>query len=91
MLRPGFGKERYENLTIQAEVADMYKRLCDEDGNWTVVDATRKVGEVHSDLLRKCLKVIEEAKNTPLGSLRFANSKKIVSDKCNESNVNVNS
>lgn len=87
MLRPGFGKERYENPTIQAEVADMYKRLCNEDDNWTVVDASRKVDEVHDDLLSKCVKVIEEAKNAPLGSLRFSSSKKNVSDKSNGVNV----
>lgn len=88
MMRPGFGKERYENLTIQAEVADMYKRLCEEDNNWTVVDAARNVDEVHSDLLRKCLKVIEKAKTAPLGSLRFSTSKKVLPDKCSELNAN---
>ncbi|XP_018561864.1 thymidylate kinase isoform X2 [Anoplophora glabripennis] len=79
MMRPGFGKERYENLTVQAEVADMYKRLSEEDNNWTVVDAARNVDDVHSELLGKCLKVIAEAKTASLGSLRFCSNKKVLS------------
>lgn len=67
--RPGFGSERYENLSFQERVAAAYNELTDE--TWVTVDASSTIEGVHNDLLNRVVETVSLVGKKPLGTLDF--------------------
>lgn len=72
--RPGFGEERYENITFQRNVANLYESMCNEKDNWVKIDALGTIEEVHARMMKRCLEKIEHIGTTPLQYLNFNKS-----------------
>lgn len=66
--RPGFGKERYESISLQTKVSEVFKTFATTEDNWKVVDANRSFETIHSELLSDIEEQINEIEqqNTPL-------------------------
>ncbi|XP_063381097.1 thymidylate kinase [Cydia fagiglandana] len=65
--RNGFGNERYEVLSFQKKVAEMYLQLKEDD--WEVLDARRSIEEIQKEILEKALQVVEKAADRPIGKV----------------------
>lgn len=65
--RNGFGNERYEVLSFQKKVAEMYHQLKEDD--WEVLDARRSIEEIQKEILEKALQVVEKAADQPIGKV----------------------
>lgn len=68
--RPGFGNERYETLSFQEKVANVYNELADE--SWITVDASNSIEDVHKHLLNKIIETISLVEHKPLGVLNLS-------------------
>lgn len=66
--RPGFGEERYESISLQTKVSEVFKTFAATEDNWKVVDANRSFETIHSELLSDIEEHIKEIErlNTPL-------------------------
>ncbi|CAG9863354.1 unnamed protein product [Phyllotreta striolata] len=74
LTRPGFGNERYENMSFQNNVANMYNSLCSDKDNWVKINAAGSIEEVHKKLVDISLNTIREVESLPLKSLYFEKS-----------------
>lgn len=87
MKRPGFGDERYENPTMQNNVATIYKKLIDD--SWVVVDAGKDIETVHGEMLTHILRTIENSAEKPLKTLQFSTDKQSEKLESKENNANI--
>lgn len=68
--RGQFGEERYENSTFQNQVLQRFEELMkDHSVNWKVIDASQSVDDVHSNIQKHSLSIINSAQDEPLGEL----------------------
>jgi dTMP kinase len=65
--RAGFGNEIYESTQFQAKVKANYSLLIEE--NWAVINADKKIDELHEELMVIVEKAIEGTGERPLGRL----------------------
>lgn len=65
--RGDFGGERYEDTDFQTKVEKNFQQL--REPSWRVMDASRSIPQIESDLLSLALEVIEKSGTTPLASL----------------------
>lgn len=65
--REDYGSERYERANFQAKVAQRFESL--RTNSWHVLDASRSIGDIHTDIWKIVQKVIKEKSATPLGQL----------------------
>lgn len=66
--RANWGEEHFERADIQQKVAVNFQRLS-KDYNWCSIEANRSIEEVHQDILKHCLPIIEQCKNKPISIL----------------------
>ncbi|XP_076654777.1 thymidylate kinase [Halictus rubicundus] len=66
-VRSNWGKERYENTTLQQSVASNYSQLM--DSTWVTFDADQDKQTLHSQILKNVLHTIDEAKDCPVTEL----------------------
>ncbi|XP_073945052.1 uncharacterized protein [Choristoneura fumiferana] len=62
--RNGFGQERYEVLTLQKKVSEMYNQL--KDDQWAVLDARRSVEEIQSEILKETMAIVNNVGDKPI-------------------------
>jgi len=74
--RGDFGGERYEDTDFQSRVEKNFHKL--RESSWKIMDASRTIPEIESDLLALSLEVIQNNGQKPLASLWTSMS---VSDK----------
>ncbi|KAE8604478.1 hypothetical protein XENTR_v10014720 [Xenopus tropicalis] len=68
--RGGFGNEIYETNSFQEKVSKRYAELMeDKTVNWTLIDASQNIEDVHRQLKELTEKAIEDAKDKPIGKL----------------------
>jgi len=65
--RGDYGGERYEDTDFQAKVEKNFHKL--RESSWRIMDASRTIPEIESDLLVVATEVIEECGQKPLTSL----------------------
>ena len=65
--RKEYGGERYERAAFQTKVAQSFKAL--EDDSWHTLDASRSIGDIHTDVYKIVQQVIKEKAVTPLKEL----------------------
>merc|ERR1712168_792769 len=65
--RGDYGGERYEDTDFQTKVEKNFQQL--REPSWRVMDASRSIPQIESDLLSLALEVIEKSGTTPLASL----------------------
>lgn len=63
--RANWGEEHFERVEIQRKVAENFRQLAN-DYNWCNVEANRSIDDVHQDILKKCLPVIDDCKDKPI-------------------------
>lgn len=69
-LRGQYGQERYETSAFQLAVQERFEQLMDDPTvNWQVIDASRDVENVSSDITKRSLDIIEAVQLRPLGEL----------------------
>lgn len=86
--RPGFGVERYEKISIQKCVKELYSKIAED--NWKIVDAKGTVEDVHEVLLKQVLDTIKQVETTPLTVFDFNAENKVEKSKENFKNhINV--
>ncbi|XP_075883385.1 thymidylate kinase [Nelusetta ayraudi] len=69
-LRGQYGQERYETSIFQLAVQEKFDQLMDDPTvNWQVIDASRDVENVSSDITKRSLDIIEAVQRRPLGEL----------------------
>ncbi|KAF5293493.1 hypothetical protein FQA39_LY02978 [Lamprigera yunnana] len=61
--RPGFGTERYETLTMQERVRNVYEKFEKTEDNWRVIDANGAFDAVHMELLQNIQASIKNIAN----------------------------
>ncbi|KAJ1965538.1 hypothetical protein IWQ62_002643 [Dispira parvispora] len=64
MKRGGFGEERYEKLTIQTKVRELFLQL--REPTWVMVDATQSIESIHKELVHQSEKAITRVRDQPL-------------------------
>lgn len=62
-------KERYETVSMQKLVSEIYKGLI--DNSWCVINANDTIKNVESQILKKSFDVIREAEKSNLRYLNF--------------------
>ncbi|XP_072983809.1 thymidylate kinase-like [Typha latifolia] len=65
--RGGYGTERYEQLEFQRNVAEQYRKLCDD--SWKVVDATLAVEDLEKVIRTLALESITACQKLPISNL----------------------
>lgn len=65
--RAEFGSERYESKLFQEKVERQFEAL--RTGEWHVLDASRDIESLHSEVMRTAEKVIEDKANSPISPL----------------------
>ncbi|XP_078036928.1 thymidylate kinase-like [Augochlora pura] len=65
--RSNWGKERFENTSLQQSVALNYNKLI--DSKWSIINADRDVSAIHSEILDEVLETIEKSKHLSIGEL----------------------
>lgn len=70
--RGDFGKERYENTTVQKSVKETFMKFAQKEDNWKVFNAAGTIDEVQSKLLKTVLQRIKEVETSPVKTLSFA-------------------
>jgi len=71
--RGDYGGERYEDTDFQAEVEKNFYKL--RESTWQVMDASRSIPEIETDLLTLAIEVVKKCGTTPLSALWTANCK----------------
>ena len=68
--RAVYGKERYEKVAFQQEVEKQFKLLrgTSEEG-WQILDASRTVDSLHSQILTESLQVSKAVADLPIAQL----------------------
>ena len=66
-VRDNYGSERYEKSTFQARVAQCFEAL--KDDTWKVMDASRSIEDIHTEVYGTVQKVIKEKTANPIGQL----------------------
>ena len=69
--RGGFGEERYEKKSLQEKVRKVFFMLKekDSDNEWKILNASQSVEELHEQIVKISLKLIEECNQLPLKDL----------------------
>ncbi|RHZ89995.1 hypothetical protein Glove_9g144 [Diversispora epigaea] len=62
--RGGFGEERYENQSFQKKVREIYLSL--KDPTWKILDARKSISELHDQIGKMSLTIIQKCKELPL-------------------------
>ncbi|XP_065055728.1 thymidylate kinase-like isoform X2 [Rhopilema esculentum] len=73
--RGGYGEERYETKSFQEKVYEVYQKL--KDDNWKIINADRKIDEIHDEILEFAMDLREIKADTALSSLWTENVEKI--------------
>lgn len=69
--RDGYGAERYEEVEFQRKVKLIYENSLADD-SWFIVNASRSIEEVASDILAAVQSAIERVQNSPIQTLKLA-------------------
>ncbi|XP_043925541.1 thymidylate kinase isoform X1 [Protopterus annectens] len=68
--RGDYGNERYENSPFQKVVLSRFKDLMeDKDLNWKVIDASKSIEELHSEIKRDSDNVLNKVQTMAIGEL----------------------
>jgi len=69
--REGFGKERYEKKSLQEEVRKIFFTLKEKDScnKWKILDASQTIEELHEQIVKFSLELIEKCNQLPLTDL----------------------
>ncbi|XP_007253720.2 thymidylate kinase [Astyanax mexicanus] len=68
--RGQFGAERYEISSFQQTVQQRFEEIRNDTSiNWKVIDASRSIEEVHTDIKSASEKTIDVAQHLPVGEL----------------------
>lgn len=70
--RKVFGSERYEQVPFQQEVEKQFESLRDND--WVELDASQDIDALHSEILMKTNKIVQQCAHRPIGKLWEADS-----------------
>ncbi|CAH0701392.1 unnamed protein product [Spodoptera exigua] len=65
--RNGFGNERYEVLSFQQKVSEIYSKL--KEDNWEIVDASRPIDTIQEDMLEQTLNIVNLASDKNIEKL----------------------
>ncbi|ORZ40653.1 hypothetical protein BCR44DRAFT_1423528 [Catenaria anguillulae PL171] len=65
--RGGYGEERYETSEMQGKVRHLFLDKLKDDRYWKVVDAGKRVEEVHADIMAQVDKVVQRVSGTHHG------------------------
>ncbi|KAF9421009.1 hypothetical protein HW555_002992 [Spodoptera exigua] len=65
--RNGFGNERYEVLSFQQKVSEIYSKL--KEDNWEIVDASRPIDTIQEDMLEQTLNIVNVASDKNIEKL----------------------
>jgi len=66
--RGQYGEERYEKLEMQNKVKKCYEEKL-MDKTWIEIDATKPLEDIHLEIEKIALKIIEESANKPISKL----------------------
>ena len=69
--RAEFGNERYESMDFQQVVERQFEAL--RTGEWHVLDASRDIESLHSEVMKTAKKVIENKGDSPIAPLWTTN------------------
>lgn len=68
--RGGFGVERYETTAFQKKVLQRFQELRnDKSLNWKVIDASKTIEDLHSEIQSLAQEAMKEAQHQPIGEL----------------------
>jgi dTMP kinase len=63
-----YGHERYEDISMQKKVADIYQKL--KSSNWKEIDVgDRSIDDVHNEMHSITLSIVQSVGNTDIGKL----------------------